>query len=449
MAHILIVDDEEGIREFLAETLEMDGHTVECAVDGADALLKLSHNSNYTFVLTDLKMPTVHGMEVVRHITQQLPNLPVAVLTAHGTIDTAVEAMKQGAVDYLQKPISSPKEFRMWMRKQLEKHTSTSVHPHTQMKTSTRENEASFEDLPPLMYTAPSMRPVLDALQKVSKTKATVLLTGESGTGKEVAARSIHAWSQRSQGPFVAINCAALSEQLLESELFGHEQGAFTGASERRIGRIEQANGGTFFLDEVGELKFELQAKLLRVLQEQSFERVGGNQTLTCDVRWIAATNKELLQQVQAGTFREDLYHRLAVFPIELPPLRARKEDILPIAQTLLGSIQKELELPSLTLSLQAQNRLQKQDWPGNIRALRNALHRASILADGAALDEHHFHLPAIAPKSSTQKTIAELEKEAIIEALQAVGGNRKKASSLLGMSVRTLYDKLKKYSIK
>jgi two-component system response regulator FlrC len=294
------------------------------------------------------------------------------------------------------------------------------------------------------------MKPVIEAIDKVARTHATVLLLGESGTGKEVAARTIHALGERATKPFMAINCAALSEQLLESELFGHEKGAFTGATERKRGRLELADGGTFFLDEVGELKPELQAKLLRVLQEKRFERVGGTRTLEVDLRWIAATNRDLRSMVDANTFRDDLYHRLAVFPIRLPPLRDRRTDLLPIAKSLLVRIAADLKRPLPKLTPAAEQRLLTAAWRGNVRELANALERAAILADGDAIDASHLWIDdAPAPRSANAiKPLVELEREAILHALTATDGNRRKAAELLGIGERTLYDKLKKYGV-
>jgi len=294
------------------------------------------------------------------------------------------------------------------------------------------------------------MKPVVDAIEKVARTNATVLLLGESGTGKEVAARTIHALGTRATRPFMAINCAALSETLLESELFGHEKGAFTGATERKRGRLELADGGTFFLDEVGELKPELQAKLLRVLQERRFERVGGSSTLEVDVRWIAATNRDLRAMIDGGHFREDLYHRLAVFQIKLPPLRERRTDLLPIARALLVRIAADLKRGTPKLTAAAEQRLLSATWRGNVRELANALERAAILADGDAIDAAHLWIDE-APQPAAPgavRTLVELEKDAILHALESVAGNRRKAAELLGIGERTLYDKLKKYGV-
>ncbi len=318
MANILVVDDEEDVRSFVAEALEGDGHACTEAASGREALAELARRG-YDLLFTDLKMPGMDGIELVKQARAVAPELEIVVLTAHGTVDAAVLAMKLGAFDFLKKPISSPGELRLVAARALERRSLLAL------KDGATRDDAAL----PLTYGDPAMKPVVDALRKVAPTEATVLLVGESGTGKEVAARFIHRSSKRADGPFVAINCAALSESLLESELFGHEKGAFTGASASRRGRIELAAGGTFFLDEVGELKPELQAKLLRVLQERTFERVGSSRSLSADVRLVAATNRDLEGMSLDGRFREDLYHRLAVFPVELPPLRERRADIV------------------------------------------------------------------------------------------------------------------------
>jgi two-component system, NtrC family, response regulator AtoC len=439
MARILIVDDEAGIREFLADALGDDGHDTVSAGDGMQALQQL-HERAFDLMITDLRMPgALDGVDLLRKAKADLPELEVIVLTAHGTVESAVDAMKLGAFDFLQKPLSGPTELRMLVSRALERRRLLSLH-----------DAVARQDppLPPLSYGDPAMVPALRGIDKVAPTNATVLLLGESGTGKEVAARTIHRRSRRAGGPFVALNCAAISENLMESEIFGHEKGAFTGATAARRGRLELADGGTMFLDEIAELKPELQAKLLRVLQERRFERVGGTRTMEVDVRWIAATNRDLLAMTRSGAFREDLYHRLAVFPIELPPLRHRPQDIAPLAETLLARIGADLGRTPLRLDADAVQRIQSAPWTGNVRELANTLERAAILADGDVIRGSDLQLTAQDRPEQQPRTMTDLEREAIQRTLAEVGGNRRLAAERLGIGVRTLYEKLKRYDI-
>lgn len=446
MARILVADDEEGLRSFLVEVLTDEGHDVAAAADGVQASALLDAG-DFHLLLTDLKMPGLDGMSLVRKARAEQPELEVVVMTAHGTVAGAVEAMKLGAFDYLQKPLSSPAELRLLVERALERRRL--------LQTAARVAIAQGADDGCLSFGDPAMEPVVDALRKVARTDATVLLVGESGVGKEVAAQALHRWSRRAEGPFVAINAAALTDTLLESELFGHEKGAFTGATARRQGRLELAEGGTFFLDEVGEMKVELQAKLLRVIQERRFERVGGSRTLTADVRWVAATNRDLQAEIAAGRFREDLYHRLAVFPVRMPPLRERPRDVLPLAERLLAEVAAEVGRPGLRLDAEAKAALGSYAWPGNVRELRNALERAAILADATVISGEHLILgmpvggAASAPAAGgSLVTMADHEREAIRQALAASAGNRRAAADRLDIGERTLYDKLKLYGL-
>lgn len=464
MARILVVDDEEGIRSFVAECLEMQGHAVEQAESAERALLRL-RSASFALVMTDLRMPGMSGLELLEIVQAEQPEVEVIVLTAHGNVETAVQAMKLGAFDYVQKPVSSPAELRLMAERALERRALR----------DDKERAGAPGEGPALSHGDPAMEPVVHALRKVAPTNATVLLLGESGTGKEVAARAIHRMSERASGPFVAVNCATLSASLLESELFGHEKGAFTGATTRKRGRIELAHGGSFFLDEVGELEPDLQARLLRVLQERTFERVGGTRPIDADVRFIAATNRDLARRMAAGAFREDLYHRLSVFPVRLPPLRERPGDIGPLADVLLARIGRDLKRPGLVLDDEARAELVAAPWPGNIRELANVLERAAIIADTSVIGARHLLLepmgypgparggvaagasakiaaaaagPTDTADTAGAITLEDMEREAIERALAAVEGNRRKAAERLGIGLRTLYDKLKRYGI-
>ena len=440
MARILVADDDEGFRLFVAQVLAMDGHHVEQAVDGKDALEAIERAA-FDLVITDLSMPRMHGMDVVRRMHQDQQGIEILVLTAHGSIQQAVDAMKLGAFDFIEKPLEEPSQLTMLVQRALERRRLVALHENS----ARRQTDAPHKTL---TYGDPAMESVVHAVARVAPTDATVLLQGESGTGKEVVALAIHSASKRSTGPFVAINCATLPEHLVESELFGHEKGAFTGATERRRGRIELAEGGTFFFDEIGELRPDVQAKLLRVLQDGCFERVGGRQKITADVRWIAATNRDLEAMIETGEFREDLYHRLTLFPIYLPALRDRPGDIVPLAEDLLLAIARRAGR-EVTLNPAAKELLRRHHWRGNVRELANTLERVLIMTDTDVISAEDLALKE--PRTTRPKLptdFEEAERQVIISALEECQGNRRKTAERLGIAPRTLHDKMKRHNL-
>ncbi|MBZ5496159.1 MAG: sigma-54 dependent transcriptional regulator [Acidobacteriia bacterium] len=437
---ILVVDDEPAQRQLLTASLQKE-YLVVAAGNGKEATQLLSARS-FDLVVTDERMPDMSGLELVRWLRERMPEVPVIVLTAYGSIATAVEAMKLGAQEYLTKPLESPDELRLVVARTLRQRML-----RDQSLLLRAETEAQYP--PDIVADSEAMKRVLTLAAQVAQQSTTVLLTGESGTGKEVVARFIHRRSPRSEEPFVAVNCAALAETLLESELFGHEKGAFTGAVQVRRGRFELAHGGTLFLDEVAEMSVNLQAKLLRVLQEQQFERLGGTRTIMVDVRVIAATNKDLARALEEKSFREDLYYRLNVFPIPILPLRDRRADILPLADFLARKISARMGHRFQALSSEARRILYRYDWPGNVRELQNALERSLIVAKGDTILPEDLSLQFERKISGARPmTLAEIEKVEILEALARNQGDRRSSARELGVSLRTLQYRLKEYGL-
>jgi len=422
---ILIVEDRDSLRRMLERALAQEGYDVEAAADGR-AGIRLVEERAFDLVLTDLKLPDVSGLEVLAASRRAQPRVPVVVLTGYGTVGAAVEAMKLGAYDFREKPVEIDDLARL-----------------IEGAIGERDESAAFHvpGAPPVVGRHPRLRAAIRLLQKVAATESTVLLTGESGTGKELFAHALHALSPRKDGPFVALNCAAIPESLLENELFGHEKGAFTGADRRQPGRFELADRGTLMLDEIGELPLGVQGKVLRVLEERTYERVGGGRTLRADVRLVAATNRDLEAMVAEGAFRSDLFFRLNVFPIELPALRERASVVPLLARHLLGEIARRHRLDPPRLDEEAEELLAAQPWPGNVRELANVLERAVILADGPALRAADLRplLHLLSPAG---------EKDRVRQALIDAGGDKKNAADPLGMSYRTLQRKVKEHDL-
>ncbi|HVK78071.1 MAG TPA: sigma-54 dependent transcriptional regulator [Kofleriaceae bacterium] len=443
---ILVVDDEVNARTALAELLRDEGFEVETAADAFKALGKYDSFAPQV-VLTDLKMPGMDGIELVKKIHAMEDAAAVVVMTAFGAVQSAVEAMRAGAVEYLTKPLNFD-ELLLVLERVLEHHA---------LKAETRRLRQRVRDkVAPrnIIGASPAMNRIFEIVDQVAPSKATVLITGESGTGKELIASAIHQRSTRAGGPFIKLHCAALAEGLLESELFGHERGAFTGAVQRRDGRFQMADGGTLFLDEIGEISPAIQVKLLRFLQEHEFERVGSGQTIRVDVRILAATNKNLQEEVARGRFREDLFYRLNVVALEMPALRERRSDIPALAKFFLDRYAGENGRTVESIAPDALEALMAYDWPGNVRELENAMERAVVMAPGAAIEARHLP-PTVRPARPADpgappipgSTLAEIEKYAILETLRATGGSTSKAAEILGVSVRTIQYRLHEYS--
>ena len=457
MPDVLLVEDKESLRRVLRLTLESAGYSVAEAEDARAAAQALARTP-VRLVLTDLRMPHGSGLDVLRASKSADPEVPVVLMTAYGSIDEAVQAMKEGAHDFLQKPVDS-NHLLLLIERALE---------HTRLRTENlllREEWSRRYGFPRIVGESDAIRRAVAETQRVSATDTTVLLLGESGTGKELFARAVHHLSPRRDRPFVAVNCAAIPETLIESELFGHERGSFTGATERRPGKFELASGGTIFLDEIGELPLGAQGKLLRAIEEKVVDRIGGRAPVPVDVRVVAATNRDLQREAEAGEFRRDLYFRLAVFPIRVPPLRERGDDVVLLARHFAAQLGRELRKREATLSDEAVAALRAHTWPGNVRELENAIERACILADSSVLTPADLGLGAGARDaegggdtagldlSGTLSEAAEraarlVERRKIAAALRAHEGNKTRAAEELGVSYKTLLTKIKEYGL-
>ena len=449
--NMLVVEDGQSQREMLHDFLEQEGHAIEEAENGEAAIEKVK-SGHFDFILLDYKMPGMDGMEVLRKVKGINPEIDIVMMTAYGTIETAVDTMKAGAVDYITKPVDLDELLIL-------------IDRISERKTLIRENEILREKLwkkgittDQIIYRNPKMEELINMVARVSASRATVLIQGESGTGKELFARLIHKMSPRSEKSMIVVNCSALPETLLESELFGHEKGAFTGAAARRKGRFEEADGGTVFLDEIGELSLPVQVKLLRFIQEREFQRLGGNQTIRSDVRIISATNRNLEDRIKDGRFRDDLYYRLNVVVMNIPPLRERKEDIPSLIKHFIENFSSENEKEIRGASSEAMDLLLKYDYPGNVRELENIIERAAVIARDPVISlrdlpftevtSHHGY--GVNAEGTTMKdSIETLEFQLIEQALNDAGHNQTKAAEILGISERTLRYKMKKYGLK
>jgi len=441
---VLVVDDEEIVRESLSGWLAKDGYTLDTAPDGPTALDKLSR-ARWSILLVDLKMPGMNGLQVLETVKRIQPDVAVVIMTAYATVETAVEAMKMGAYDYLVKPFD-PEELSLMMVKIV---AQQQLVRENVLLRKVLKRDYHFRDM---ISKSPAMQRVFDLARSAARSQSTVLILGESGTGKELLARATHAESPRQSGPFVAVSCAALTETLLESELFGHEKGSFTGAVNRRKGKFESAHGGTLFLDEIGDISPKLQLDLLRVLEERKFFRVGGSEAVEVDVRIIAATNKDLRKASETGQFRDDLYYRLNVIPITLPPLRERLEDVPLLVEHFLEHLNLEMSHRTEEVSPGALSALMRYHWPGNVRELRNVLERGMVVAKGLLIMPEDLGLDDATPRQApidVTLSLDEVEHRHIAAVLHHAGGNVTQAARTLGIDRVTLYNKIKKYGLR
>ncbi len=445
--NILIIDDEEAIRDSCSMVLNKEGYSVLTSVDGIQGI-KLFKQNEIRVVLLDLRLPGMQGQEILTRLKKESPETPVIIVTGFASIESAVDTIKRGAFDYLAKPFS-PEELRVIVRKALE---SRALYSQSLALSKSYKKEKDFGMI---LGTSPSMSRIMDIVRRVSATESTVLITGESGTGKELLANEIHKHSFRHNAPFVVVDCGALVETLFESELFGHVKGSFTGAHETKHGRFEVADGGTIFLDEIGNISLNIQAKLLRAIQEREITRIGSNQPFKVDVRIIAATNEDLTECVKTGKFREDLFYRLSVVPLHIPPLRDRREDIPLLLEHFIAKYNLKARKSIRQISPAAKKALMDYEWPGNIRELENTIERAIVLTekDHIELDDLIYHgigssISFLQPTGGNYKTLEEMEQEYIKVVLQSQHGNRSQTAKILGIDRKTLLSKIKKFNL-